>query len=212
MTTIVLLPGMDGTGELFRAFLACAPATLQPLVVPLPHAGSYEELLARIGLPDDEELVLLGESFSGPLALRLAEREGGRVSAVILCNSFVRAPYPGVLRWLPWPLAFLWKPHAAFIRWLFLGRDAPDAAVKEVQRAIARTPRRVLAARVRAILTLDAVPVPVPVLYLRGTEDRLIHEVPPGVTVREIRGPHLLLQTAPGEAWRAIEDFLVSGR
>ena len=206
VVTIVLLPGMDGTGDLFRSFVAAAPEGVRTIVVALPQEGAYEALLERITLPQGESVIVVGESFSGPLALQLAERGG--VAGVVLVNSFIRAPYLRVLRWLPWALLFRFPPPAAVIRRLFLGATASQEAVAEVQRAIAKTPAEVLAARLRAILTLEPCRISVPVLYLRGTEDRLIRRVPEQVEVREIRAPHLLLQTAPAEAWRAIGGWL----
>jgi pimeloyl-ACP methyl ester carboxylesterase len=83
-----------------------------------------------------------------------------------------------------------------------------------------------MARRARAIFSVDATEAlrgcPVPVLYLRATEDRLvldksvraIRAASPDVTVVDLPAPHLLLQTRPEEAWQAIEGFLasVSGR
>ena len=88
--TVVLLPGLDGTGDLFQPLVDTAPPDVRPLVVKLPHLGSYADLLDAIRdqLPDGR-FIILGESFSGPLALQIARELPERVTAVILCNSFV---------------------------------------------------------------------------------------------------------------------------
>jgi len=70
-----MLPGMDGTGLLFRPMVQACPPTMEPFVVPFPNDAqlSYEELEQHIRpiLPVDASYLLLGESFSGPLALSL---------------------------------------------------------------------------------------------------------------------------------------------
>src|SRR5262245_48931485 len=84
---------MDGTARLFERFVRAAPADVSATSIALPpdRVLSYDELadLVRGALPPGE-LVLLGESFSGPLALRLAALV--QPAATILCASFVRAP------------------------------------------------------------------------------------------------------------------------
>ncbi|HEX2836088.1 MAG TPA: hypothetical protein VHW00_23995 [Thermoanaerobaculia bacterium] len=94
MITLLLLPGLDGTGTLFGEFIAALPPHIAPVVIryPTDEALSYEELLAFIEerLPEGT-FAVLGESFSGPLAIELAAKSP-RVRAVILCASFVRSP------------------------------------------------------------------------------------------------------------------------
>ena len=74
--TIVLLPGMDGTGELFGSFRRALGSSVKVLVVtyPLDQPLDYLDLeqLVRAKLPRDEPFILLGESFSGPVAISIA--------------------------------------------------------------------------------------------------------------------------------------------
>src|ERR1051325_2082913 len=96
--TVVLLPGLDGTGTLFRPLLDHLPPELHPLVVTYPPEEpiGYDELLPRVldHLPTSTPFVLLGESFSGPLALMVAARSPTGLRVVIVCASFVRNPLP----------------------------------------------------------------------------------------------------------------------
>jgi pimeloyl-ACP methyl ester carboxylesterase len=105
------------------------------------------------------------------------------------------------------------------IRRFFVGRNAPGALVAAVRSAIAKTPRRVLADRMRAVLTLPPAElqarVDVPVLALRGTDDAMVvadrwslDRLASSVTRTDLAGPHLLFQTAPVEAWATIMKFL----
>jgi hypothetical protein len=92
--TIVLLPGLDGTGDLFERFVAVAPSGVRPVVVSFPHATSYPDLrsVVRHQLPSVGSFVVLGESFSGPLAmpddcdrcLSLQSDQVAKVSAPVL--------------------------------------------------------------------------------------------------------------------------------
>src|SRR5262245_10771883 len=89
--TLVLLPGLDGTGQLFKGLLAALPSRFNPLVVSLPQRGDqcYATLAAYVAelLPAAGPFVLLGESFSGPLALRVAAKSDANLIAVVLVAS-----------------------------------------------------------------------------------------------------------------------------
>jgi pimeloyl-ACP methyl ester carboxylesterase len=96
--TLVLLPGLDGTGVLFEPLLDALPEHVAPRVVayPVDRLLDYQELAPLIAarLPKGEPFVLLGESFSGPLALMAAERRPPGLLGVILCATFVTSPAP----------------------------------------------------------------------------------------------------------------------
>src|SRR5690349_11939308 len=94
---LILLPGMDGTGELFGPLLAELPIELPVAVVSYPdRAASYADhvAVARTELPRDRPFVLLGESFSGPVAVRLAAEAPSNLRGLILCASFLTCPSP----------------------------------------------------------------------------------------------------------------------
>src|SRR5262245_65891929 len=103
--TLVLLPGLDGTAIFFRPFVQALPEWIQPRCIEYPPGGphDYRRLLPRIldacaGLGD---FVVLGWSFSGPLALMAAAESPPGLRGVVICASFVRAPVLP-LRWLRW--------------------------------------------------------------------------------------------------------------
>lgn len=216
----MLLPGLDGTGDLFAPLVATVPDHLAPVVVCLPELSSYEALLegVRHQLPAGR-FVVLGESFSGPLAVEVARAEPDRVVAVILCNSFVSPPKTSMLRYLPWSLVFAIPPPRWVLRRFFVGPNASAGTVSAVREALGRTPGRVLAHRMRAVFSLPAVPnasrLQVPVLSLAGTNDllvsnnlRALEALAPDVVCKRITAPHLLLQVAPQAAWAEISAFL----
>jgi pimeloyl-ACP methyl ester carboxylesterase len=221
---IVLLPGLDGTGDLFRPLLDVVPACHRTRVLSYPadRASSYPDLfrLIETELEGDREIVLLAESFSGPLAVRFAAAHPDRVRAVVLCASFVRPPLPRWILRLAVPGVFFVPPPAFVIRRLMLGRGAPDPLVRAVRAAIRRVSPRVLAGRLREVAGVDCAAnlreCRAPMLYFAATNDRLVRRsavdavlaARADVTVGRVEGPHLLLQREPVRAWREIERFL----
>jgi pimeloyl-[acyl-carrier protein] methyl ester esterase len=223
--TLVLLPGMDGTGVLFEPFVAALGNEHPVTVMTYPTSGdsqTYAGLhdLAALALPSEGPLVLLGESFSGPIAISLAAANPTRVAGVVLCCTFVRNPRPG-LRWLsglasmPAPL-----PPSSILSALLFGRFATPRLSLMLRDALAKVQPAVLRARLRAIVSVDvraqARALEVPVLYLKGASDRLVP--PPAVVeaeqycrdmkVQSFDAPHCLLQVVPEEAAAAVADFI----
>jgi len=210
---IVLLPGLHGTADLFDAFVAAAPPGWDVVPLALPAIASYDELAVRMqpGIVEQGRCVLLAESFSGPLGVRLANH-CENVAALVLASSFVAAPRWRWLRIFAVPPLFAMPRPRTSVRWFLCGPDASDALVDRI-RAIARTlPPELIAERVREVLRLRPLSCTRPLLFLRGTKD---HLVPPGVinalpadaTVVRIASPHALLQTKPAEAWQAITEW-----
>jgi pimeloyl-[acyl-carrier protein] methyl ester esterase len=219
--TTVLLPGLDGTAKLFEPFVAIAPARfrVQPRSLPNERPRSYRELADWI-LPDlpPTPIALIAESFSGPLALLLADR-CSRVIAVVLCASFVEPPLPRFIARLP---AVLWTrpPPTAFLRLFLTGGDGVLA--EEVRTAMATARAGVIANRIASVLSVDVVAelqrLSAPLLFLEAAQDRIIGSrsarrariLKPSASYASVRSPHLLLQTHPEDAWRQIEPFFDS--
>jgi pimeloyl-ACP methyl ester carboxylesterase len=219
MTTpsLLLLPGHHGTTELFAPFLNAAPKNIKTIPVDYPgERWSFDDLesFAREKLVDP--CVVLAESFSGPIGVRIASDD--RVRALVLCSSFVSSP-SRVGRLAIAPLFSL--PFPAFIiRILLSGRHADPTVVTGVQTALRRLPGGVVARRIRQVARADerqrARDLHKPILYLRGLRDNVVSErswqelsqVRPDARIARILGPHMLLQVSPEECWRAIMKFV----
>ncbi|HSD36747.1 MAG TPA: alpha/beta hydrolase [Rhodocyclaceae bacterium] len=225
---LVLLPGLDGTGVLFQPLLQALPPDIEPLVVAYPDREclGYDELLPRVlsVLPHDEPFVLLGESYGGPLALQVAATRPQGLRGVILSASFVTVPYRFVPGWAAHLVAALpfrsFPLYARIKRWL--GAYAtPEFAMLSAQ-ALSRPSAEVFAHRVREIVRLDArsilASLALPVLYLQGTRDHVVPahnlqailRIKPQVQTRRFDSPHMLLQTRPMLAAKAIADFIAA--
>jgi pimeloyl-ACP methyl ester carboxylesterase len=224
---LLALPGLDGTGDLFHWFAREAPEgiAVKPVSYPpdrrsgvLDYATHLD--MARRHLPDAEPFLLLGESFSGPVAVRLAAEAPPGLAGLVLCATFVRPPSWSGFRYLPWKTLFSRPVPRHVIRRRLAGPWISPEIVRAVREVSRKVDPAVRAARLRASLTVDArdalARVDVPILYLRGARDRLIPHrclrailaLRPDVHVAEIDAPHMLLQIAPGEAWTAIERSL----
>jgi len=216
---VVLLPGLDGTGDLFDGLLSAAPRELTVRVLKFPRNRSdrYSELADWVSsaLPS-RPVALVAESFSGPLAVLVANRCPA-VVAVVLCASFVEPPLPRALRALA-PLAGSWAPPVSVIRWLMAGGDASLA--RTLRRALATNPPSTIASRINSALSVDVVAdllsLSQPLLCLIPTRDRLlssrsfqrVRDLKPSARFVELRAPHLLLQSAPAAACLHIVSFL----
>ena len=93
---LVLLPGLDGTGELFLDFLAALPELWTATIVTYPTNGflRYSDLRPYVGaaVPQLEPFVLVAESFSTPLAVWYAATAPPNLTAVVICTGFVGNP------------------------------------------------------------------------------------------------------------------------
>jgi pimeloyl-ACP methyl ester carboxylesterase len=222
---LVLLPGLDGTGKLFRDFVRVLGSDIETQIVSYPkdEPSGYEELeaLARAALPKDGTFVLLGESFSGPIAIRIAANPPIGLVGVILCGTFAKNPYP--LLGKAGPLA-AWFPVKSLPRWvrapLMWGSMSPDRAPDQLTRAMADVSEVVIRRRIAALLAVDEsaalTRIVLPMLVLQAGNDlvvpraatRWIVKIAHHAQLVEIDGPHLLLQTRPVECAEAVMRFL----
>lgn len=226
-TTLVLLPGLDGTGKLFREFAEVLRPSVDPLILSYPpdQALGYDDLEALVlsALPTSGSFVLLGESFSGPIAIRIAARAPPGLVGVILCGTFAKNPFP----WLRWarPLA-AYLPLKSLPRWLraplMWGSASPQRAPAQAQRAMAGVSATVIRHRIAALLAVDAsaalAAIRLPTLLLRARHDRVISRaatqwimnILPRAQLAEIDGPHLLLQTRAPQCAAVVLPFITN--
>jgi pimeloyl-ACP methyl ester carboxylesterase len=225
LPTLVLLPGMDGTGDLFAPFCAALGDECETIIVRYPpnEILGYGELttLTRSWLPGDKPFVLLAESFSGPVAVLLAAAKPRGLVGLILCASFVRNPRPALGR-----LAVFFRSLSTnrlpkgMLHSLLLGSSAANHVRDDLDRALKKVQPNVLADRLRSIVDIDVTDelksINLTCLYLRASNDRLVpptsslpfESLVPRWRMRELSGPHLLLQVAPMAAAREVRDFI----
>ena len=73
MITLLLLPGMHGTEHLFAPLIEALGSDLAIKAVTYPTTGALDyaelETIVRHAVPAEQPFVILGESFSGPIAI-----------------------------------------------------------------------------------------------------------------------------------------------
>ena len=225
MPTFLLLPGLHGTDDLFADLAHALAPQGRAIAVAYPpdRALGYADLVAQVlaAWPADGDVVLVAESFSGPVAVLVAAQRPRGLRAVVLSATFAHSPMPW-LRPLRHVLPFAskrWLPTAVAVA-LMLGNAATREWAQTIARILARVSDTALRARGAAAFDVDVrdaiATIDVPLLYLRARRDRLIaarHGDDIVARARdgrlvEIDAPHLVLQIAPRAAAAAIDDFL----
>lgn len=242
---LILLPGLDGTGELFAPLLRRIERMHIHADEPqlIAHALRYpthdkldlrqlhhavEHYIAH-NLPEDARYVILGESFSGPVAITVAYaaqtvREGEALSrrrcmGLILCCSMARNPYVMFA-----PLAPLWSVlpiELVPMGWVNrLAQGKLDFWAGGQELAMNKVDTQVLRHRLQVISKVDVTAelsaLRMPVLYLQATKDvvvpascaRLVQDCAPQTMLARIDSSHFLLQSKPDKALAQIQSFI----
>jgi pimeloyl-ACP methyl ester carboxylesterase len=225
---LLLVPGLDGTGELFYRQLPTLAAHYRVGVVRLPDDAPSMEALAdevdaavRALAPHGEPVTLVGESFGGALAMSYAVGARAPLARLVILNSF---PYfaPQARLWLgyhalrlmPWGVMAIvrqltsWRMHSPHT-----GRDE----LREFHRRMRATTRAGYLSRLAILRRYDLRPhlplLRVPTLFLAADRDHLVPAVAqarlmaglvPGSTVRVLEGHGHICLIAPDLDLRAI--------
>lgn len=227
--TLVVLPGLNGTGELFDAFFEAFPANVSHSVIAYPSGGlgGFEDYRNYVveRLSAYSSYVLLAESFSGPLAVHALANLREAPRALIICASFLQSPKPKLLslnRLMPF--GRLLKAVSRFKRGhsIFLGEDVTDETIAKFSVALNSLPPKLISERLRVLGELppieDAGTSSIPMCYLQSKRDLLVstsaardfQKVFSDMEVRRVGTSHFILQTRPLEAVQEICSFLKS--
>lgn len=218
---LILLPGMDGTGELLAEFIDSLKPEFRAEVIAYPGDApmDYKALANHVErrLPRGEPFLLLGESFSDPIAIDLASRKPPGLRGLVLCATFATSPQPwfrplrALLR-LPLPVL-----PARLMMPAMMGAWTTREWTRREQKAIDALHARTARQRLSCVLEVDhselAGRICCPVLYLQASHDRLvpasswtkIKSLAPHASFTRLHGPHFILQAKPAQAADAIK-------
>ena len=223
---LLLLPGMDGTGELFfdlRNALSCRYVSIV-IKFPLNKKLSYYELMkiTQEQFPMEEEFVIIAESFSVPIAVMCAAKKPTNLKALVLCSGFVANPIKGwrchIGRILA-PIFLRFPLPEIVIRIWLTGGNANSILSSKVKMIISSVQKNVLVDRLKSILKCDVREeirkIEIPILYIRAKNDRLINKAcyeeiktaNSNVELLELDGSHLILQNESKISAKRIIEF-----
>lgn len=217
---VVLVPGMDGTGQLFYRQAPRLARSYRVGTYALRDTASMEVLIADLARATDavasvkRRAIIIGESFGGALALSFALARPERVSALVVLNSFpyfapqrrLRLARHG-LRVLPWGSMALIRRLTAF---RMHSRHTHWQEIRRFLELTAQTSRDGYLARLKALTEYDIRDrlhdVSVPTLFLAAEHDHLVPSVAqarymaervPGAVVRVLAGHGHICAIAP---------------
>jgi len=218
---------MDGTGLLFEPIVRLYTELPSPIVVSYPSDRilNYKQLQEYVVslLPASEPYVLIAESYSGPIAARIAATRPPMLRGLVLSATFIRKPRGWIGDWSrfligPYLFRQTWTHFIAeaILRW----QGFNEGQVKLVVGALKHVRPQVLAARLREALDVEAFQdlkeCRVPVLCLYAERDlvladqcrKIISQANPKAKLVGLDTPHFLLQAKPAEALHEIQVFI----
>lgn len=198
----VLLPGFDGSGTFFTPLLGALRGKAETLVLTYPESGpqSYAALTDRLKCQmPGEDYVIIAESFAGPLAILLAAQAEVKPKGLILAASFARNPFPLFGGLFGNALPGMLNDKALPVMEAVLLRPGDHERTWKVYQAVSKLSQDILRDRIKAVTTCDVqkplAQLDMPILYLQGTEDKLVSAAHGALVART--GKHVTLARVP---------------
>jgi len=219
---VVLLPGLDGTGLLFKPFIESLPSEIIVQVVSYPSDKKlgYPELVDYVlGKIPKDNFILIGESFSGPIAYQVALKKPENLLSVVFVATFLTPPKKSLSNLTNIiPTKHLLKipiPSVVAKKYLF-GSCVSDEILDLFKNSLNTVSSRVLSFRLGEISKLKEShePCEIKAIYIQATNDKLVpnssvevfKKVCKNLTVFRIKGSHFILQTNPSACAEIIEN------
>lgn len=219
---VVLLPGLDGTGILFKELVEALPDNFDIEVISLDSlsASSYLEQAHQVASKFNNTTVfLVAESYSGRIAYELCDILRGKVVGLVFLASFVSSPSKISKLASFLPISFL-KPYPInqwLIKKIGFGDYGDHNLVSRAFESISKAEKVKLKERLRNIARLD-MPTKihnVHAVYIRPTRDYLVSEksvlaiskVFNNMRVVTLPGGHFIAQTNPEGCARIIRGM-----
>ena len=212
--TLVLMPGLDGTGKLFAPIIPWLEAHFELVIVTYPDLDSFTEYVdcALNQLPAAPGFSLLAESISGPVALAVMAQQPGLIGPSVLATTFARSPLAALTSMstcVPEHMFSIGLLNEFCLDVQETGVDDPSETQPLPLNVTEQLDGTLLKHRISVLGRIDVsalLPnIEVPILYLRALRDRIVAESDaqmiqehlPNVDRVDIEAPHLLLQTQP---------------
>ncbi|WP_018691185.1 alpha/beta fold hydrolase [Algicola sagamiensis] len=216
---LIMLPGMDGTGELFAPFLKELPANIPFQVIPLHAQLNYLQQVVHIADEiGEKEVILLVESYSGMLGYLLCQNGALKIKHVIFVASFLRcsSQLARLANYLPLGLVKKRLLPDRFIGPLLFHHWTPEL-VSLLYRALGMVEVSTINIRLNEVAQLSppTLKVSIPCTVMSAKHDCLVHapisdfeSVFSIVHHESIDGGHFLLQSNPKQCWEVIYQVI----
>jgi pimeloyl-[acyl-carrier protein] methyl ester esterase len=220
---------MDGTDISFEPMRELLPRDIDVKVIryPVDKLLNFDETVQCAMdqiQSDQQEVIVIAQSFSGPVAITLVGSGKLKAKCLILCSTFAKSPRPVLFKILSYlPLELLIRlPFPRFlVKHVVAGGDAAaDLFLAMWQRVKSLVPAKTLVHRLKVINQVDVrgwLPkLTVPCLYIQASFDRSVPasslfdftETITDLRVKRIKGPHFILQAQPDVSLSAIQNFV----
>lgn len=209
---LILLPGMDGTGNLFEPILTYLPPSIDAEVIALSSLSGNdilsqaEEIAKLIG---NQEVIIFAESYSGSIAYELTQMNEVNIKHLIFVASFLSRP-SYLSKFGPIAPLFALRLNLVpsfLLSWLFFGSCKRNDLVKLFKQTLKLVANRTLKARLRTIasLTEPKKSINLPCTYIQATKDKLVHsnsitifqKLCVNLKIEKIVGGHFIAQSNP---------------
>ncbi|MBV7314993.1 alpha/beta fold hydrolase [Shewanella sp. NIFS-20-20] len=212
--TVILLPGLDGTGLLLKQLYHQLNQSMAVKLYTLDNVAgtSYIEQAATIAQEiTSEPVILVAESYSGRIAYELCQLRPMQVQAVVFIASFISSPsqLSRLAHWLPISLMRPNPVSSWLLHWLAFNLIGKRTRVEPIWHALSQANPLMLHHRLSNIAALK-VPhavIDCPAIYIKPHRDKLVSHtalallkaVFANCTVINIAGGHFIAQTHPNE-------------
>jgi pimeloyl-ACP methyl ester carboxylesterase len=220
---LLMLPGLDGTGNLLKKTSIIFDKFFDTRIIsyPLNEKLTYKELLIFVEsqLPSKSDFYILAESFGGPLAIEIATKYPNRVKSLFLSATFSSNPL--LMMYADKLLPFLTFSSTKYIPdfildYIFLSGLGTKILLNELKNTLNDLNQEVIKFRIKEVLLLknniNMKNLTMPVTYFQGKNDNLILQhnfnnlkrVIPHIKKVEIKSGHMVLQTCPEQCLEEI--------
>jgi len=222
---LILLPGLDGTGELFQPLLDELPKHLKTLVITYPNNTllTYKELtdLVISSLPQDERFILVAESFSGAIAYNIAQKKSKNLVSIIFVATFLNNPRPFISQLLvivPFKYIFNLRSPKFLLKYIFFDLNVNFSVLTKLKKILNSIPSQIIIHRIKQIIALKKpkIQIDMNVYYILAKKDKIIPKKSlvlfkssfNKIEVYQVNGGHLILQSFPKECGSIIVNIL----
>lgn len=214
------MPGLDGSGFYFQPLIDVLGSQYPCRIIPYP-AGvfHYTELRDYVltQLPRHKNVVIVAESFGGPLGIMVAESLGSQLKGLVLCATFCKCPVPQWLIRLAQKLYTRLQKHrkpSMFMlnQLLYNGRNS--SAAEKIFNELVVVNATTIIARLQQVQTINVkanlMMLKTPVLIINAKSDRLVWHS--GFTnsfqTMRVKGPHELAGQNSAVVAATIQKFV----